>query len=130
MKSGVTIHEIDEHIDHGPIILQREYRIKSWDTSGSAYSNIMKLERDLLLEHFPSIRDGAYRASPPATGGNINYKKDFEKLKRLDLDQSGTFGEFLNRLRALSHEEYRNAFFVDEEGNLVFVRVILEVENR
>src|SRR5579862_5054037 len=48
MKAGATIHEIDEQLDHGLIVAQREYNIKSWDTSGSAYANIMKIERDLL----------------------------------------------------------------------------------
>lgn len=125
-KAGATIHEIDEQLDHGPIIAQREYEIKSWDTSESAYRNIMKIEMDLLREHFPSIRKGSYRSWRPHEEGNINYKSDFKRLKRIDLDNYGCFRDLLNRLRALTHANYKNAYFIDESGQMVFIRLILE----
>jgi methionyl-tRNA formyltransferase len=129
LKAGVTIHEMDEQIDHGPIIAQKEYTIESWDTSGSAYAKIMGLERELILETFAAIRQGSYRAVIPHIEGNINYKKDFNKLKFIDLEEEGKFRDFLNRLRALTHDDFRNAYFVDTSGRKVFVRVTLEPEN-
>jgi dTDP-4-amino-4,6-dideoxyglucose formyltransferase len=129
LPAGVTIHEIDEQLDHGPTIAQREYMIEPWDTSGSVYRQLMKIERELVLDWFPRIRDGAYQAAPAPGEGNINYRKDFENLKLLDLRQVGTFGEFLDRLRALTHEGFRNAHFVDGSGRRVFVRVALEPED-
>ncbi|CAM3209509.1 dTDP-4-amino-4,6-dideoxyglucose formyltransferase [Mycobacterium intermedium] len=125
---GVTIHEIDEELDHGPIIAQQECAIESWDTSGTVYARLMEVERQLVLEHFPAIRDGGYQTTQPPSEGNLNYKKDFAALRELDLTERGTFGAFLNRLRALTHDEYRNAWFVDESGRKVFVRVVLEPE--
>lgn len=127
-KVGVTIHEIDDQLDHGPIIAQRECAIESWDSSGSVYARLMDIERELVLEHFDAIRDGSYTAKSPATEGNLNLKKDFEQLRRLDLNERGTFGHFLNRLRALTHDDFRNAWFVDASGRKVFVRVVLEPE--
>lgn len=129
MKAGVTIHEIDEKLDHGPIIAQREYQIRPWDTSGSAYANIMKIERELLLEHYPSIRTGSYSAWPAQEEGNVNYKRDFEDLKRIDLDRRGCFRDFLNHIRALTHGDYKNAYFTDERGHKVFVRIVLEPDD-
>ena len=128
LPAGVTIHEIDEKLDHGPIIVQKEYKIEPWDTSGSAYAKIMEIEKELVLEHFPSIMEGTYQAIPPVNEGNINYKKDFEQLKFLDLNEVGTFRDFLNRLRALSHNDYRNAYFIDQSGSKIFVRVIFDPE--
>lgn len=128
-KAGVTIHEMDEQLDHGPVIVQQEYSIESWDTSGSAYRNIMELERELILANFAAIRAGSYRAVAPNIEGNINYKKDFDELRCLDLDEEGKFRDFLNRLRALTHDDLRNAYFVDATGRKVFVRVSLEPEN-
>lgn len=66
-KVGVTIHEIDDQLDHGPIIAQRECAIESWDSSGSVYARLMDIERELVLEHFDAIRDGSYTANrrPP-----------------------------------------------------------------
>jgi methionyl-tRNA formyltransferase len=124
--TGVTIHEIDGQLDHGRIIVQKKYKLKSWDTSASAYNEIMRMERELLLDWFERIRDGLYDSFEPFTEGNINYKKDYERLKHIDLDTIGTFGEFLNLLRALSHSSFRNAYIIDSEGNRVYVRVVLE----
>ncbi|MCV7149323.1 dTDP-4-amino-4,6-dideoxyglucose formyltransferase [Mycobacterium riyadhense] len=129
-KVGVTIHEIDDQLDHGPIIAQRECAIESWDSSGSVYAKLMDVERELVLEHFDAIRDGSYMAIPPAIEGNLNLKRDFERLRQLDLNERGTFGQFLNRLRALTHDDFRNAWFVDASGRKVFVRVVLEPELR
>ena len=126
LKSGVTIHEMDEKLDHGPIIVQKEYKIESWDTSGTAYEKIMKLERELVFEHFLSIRDNKYKAVLPCKEGNINISKDFEKIKCLSLDEHGRFGDFLNRLRALTHGGYKNAYYIDETGKKIYVRIILE----
>ena len=129
LPMGVTIHEMDEKLDHGAIIVQMPYEIKPWDTSGSVYHKILKIERELVVKHFRSILDGTYKTSKPLSEGNLNLKSDFDQLKKLDLDEEGTFREFLNRLRALTHEEYKNAFFIDEEsGRKVFVRITLEPE--
>ena len=130
LTAGVTIHEMDEQIDHGPIIVQQEYEIKFWDTSGTTYEEILRIERELVLQHFPAIREGSYRALACRTEGNINYRKDFDQLRRLDLEQSGRFGDFLNRLRALTHDGFQNAYFVDDSGRKVFLQVVLEPEER
>lgn len=127
-KVGVTIHEIDEELDHGPIIAQGETPIEPWDTSGTVYARLIEIERQLVLEHFEAVRAGDYRAIPMVGEGNLNYKKDFERLRELDLSEQGTFGDFLNRLRALTHDEFRNAWFIDESGRKVYVRVVLEPE--
>jgi methionyl-tRNA formyltransferase len=130
MKAGVTIHEMDEEIDHGGIIIQEEYDITPWDTSESAYENILKIEEKLLFRWYPKIRDHDYTTYLPQNEGNINYKKDYEELKRLDLNKTGSFHEFLRLLRALSHGSYENAYFIDGKGQRIYVRVILEMENR
>jgi len=129
LPSGVTIHEIDDELDHGSIIAQKEYEIQSWDTSGSAYAKIMAIEKELVLKYFVAIRDRTYDAVAPAEEGNLNLKKDFDKLKEIDLRQQGTFGEFINRLRALTHDNFRNAYFIDGSGTKVFVRISLDPEN-
>jgi dTDP-4-amino-4,6-dideoxyglucose formyltransferase len=129
LKAGITIHLMDDQLDHGPIIIQKECAISSYDTSESLYEKLMVLERELVLEWYPRIRDGLYTAYSPAEEGNINYKKDYESLKQFDLDQRGTFREFIDRLRALSHGSYKNAYYLDEDDKRVFMRLVLERED-
>lgn len=128
LPCGVTIHEIDNELDHGPIIVQKICKIQSWDTSASAYKKIIKLENELVLKHFTSIRDRSYSSSSPEEEGFINFKEDFERLKLIDRTQRGTFGEFIDRLRALTHDSYKNAYFEDQSGIKVFLRISLEPE--
>lgn len=130
LPTGVTIHEIDEQLDHGAIIVQKEYTLEPFDTSGSAYNKIMALERDLVLQYFETIRDGSYKAVMPSSEGNLNLKKDFDALKCLDLNETATMGALIDRLRALTHPPYRNAYFLDKNGNKIFVKIELEAENQ
>jgi methionyl-tRNA formyltransferase len=127
LRAGVTIHEMDERIDHGPIIVQEMVPVESWDTSQSLYARIMDTERVLLRVNYPMIRDATYSTTVPGKG-NINTKRDYEMLRRIDLTEQGTFAAFLNRLRALSHGEHRSAYFIDDSGQRVSVRVTLEPE--
>ncbi len=129
LPAGVTIHEMDEQLDHGAIIAQQAYDIEPWDTSGSAYVKIMQIERELVLKHFAEIRAGSYKKITPSAEGNVNYKKDYDALRELNLGEQGTFGDFVNRLRALTHDPYRNAYFIDKSGKKVFVRIVLEPES-
>ena len=58
--------------------------------------------------------------------GNINYKEDFDRFCKINLNKEGTFGEFIDLLRATTFAKYDNAYFVDEEGNKVFVSINLK----
>ena len=126
--SGVTIHEIDELLDHGKIIVQKKIELTEWDTSGSAYKKIMQAERQLLLEWFQRIRDEEYVASTPHSEGNLNLKKDFDGICEVQLDEIGPFRCFLDRLRALTHQNHRNAYFISKTGKKVFLSLQLELE--
>lgn len=45
--TGVTVHFVDEKMDHGPIILQKEVRIEEGDTPESLEARIHKIEHKL-----------------------------------------------------------------------------------
>lgn len=123
---GVTIHEIDEELDHGKIIVQEQMQLYSWDTSLSAYNRVQEKEVELLEKVLSEIISGSFSAKPMEGEGNINLKRDFKNLCKLDLDEKLTMKEAIDRLRALSHGGYNNAFFYDKCGNKVYVRLELE----
>jgi methionyl-tRNA formyltransferase len=128
---GATIHEIDELLDHGAIIARREAEINSWDTSLDIYNKVQQMEIVLLKENLASILQGTYNTVNPELEGNINLKKDFNDLCKLDMNTEMTMGEAINRLRALTHGKYNNAFFIDPQtGSKVYVKISLEKENQ
>lgn len=125
-RCGVTIHEMDDQVDHGPIIVQEEVKVESWDTSDTVYRRLLETERRLLMANFEDLIHGRYVAHAPESEGNLNMRRDYEALKKLDLDTVGTFGSFLDRVRALSHRGFRNAYFIDGNGEKIYVSVTLE----
>lgn len=125
---GVTIHEMDEKIDNGPIIIQKEIKGNSYDTSEVMYGKILKLEIELLDSNLLPILKNNYSLNNIIDKGNINSKKDFKDLCKINLDKTVTFREAINYFRALSYEGYDNAYFVDENGNKIFVTIDLKLE--
>ena len=130
LPAGVTIHEMDEQLDHGPIIVQEEIPIFLHETSYDIYQKIQQLEIKLLEEHLDELLDGTYETSLPISEGNINYKVDFDKLCEIDIEKTGTFGEFIDILRATTFGKYDNAFFYNEQGEKVYVSINLKVEKK
>ncbi len=125
---GVTIHEMDEELDHGPIIVQKELVIKIWETSYDVYKRIQELEIELIKENLLRIINNNYKAFLPVSEGNINLKKDFNELCEIDLDKKVSYREAIDFFRSMSFKGYKNAYFYDEEGNKIFIEVELEKE--
>jgi methionyl-tRNA formyltransferase len=123
---GATFHIIDNELDHGPIIAQIELQLDAWDTSLSAYQKVQKAEVELLEKYLEKFLKNDFTPTQVSTEGNLNLKRDFNNLLMLDLNQSGTLGQHIDLLRALTHGEYKNAHFFDEKsGRNVYVRIDL-----
>lgn len=125
---GVTIHEMDNELDHGPIIYQEEVEINSYDTSFDIYNRIQEKEMQMIRDNLETLIRGNYVSKKMLSEGNINYKSDFDKLCEIDLTKEGTFGEFIDILRATTFEKYNNAYFIDDEGSKIYVSIKLEKE--
>lgn len=126
---GATIHEMDEELDHGAIICQQEVPVYAWDTSLSAYERVQQAEIELLKEWLPQLISGDYKTYAPEKEGNVNLKKDFNALCELDLQQQQSIGDTIDVLRAMSHGNYNNAYFIDPStGRKVWVSISLNAE--
>jgi len=127
LPCGATIHEIDDHLDHGPIICQKEVKIEMWDTSLSAYNKILDIEMELLSANLVKILNSKYETKIKGEG-NLNLKKDFDDLCEIDLDDKDTFRNHINKLRALTHGDYANAYIIDDNGNKIHLKLELKRE--
>lgn len=127
---GATIHEIDKELDHGPIIDRALVKKNIWDTSLSLYNKVVALEIDLIRKNIKNIVSNLYETEKPETEGCLYLKKDFKDLCEIKLEELQTVGETINRLRALTHGDYKNAFFIDPEtGKKIFISVELTLES-
>lgn len=130
---GATIHEINGELDNGPIIVREKVLLYDWDTSLSAYNRVVEKEVELLEKYLLPILQNQYSTLSAndvvEEEEHLFTKKDFNKLLEIDLDEKATFRDLINRLRALSHGEYKNAYFLSDDGRKVFLNISLEVTN-
>jgi methionyl-tRNA formyltransferase len=125
LPTGATIHEVDEKIDNGDIIYQKEVILNKYDDSKSLHEQIMKIELELFEDNFNEIIFGTYTKTKPKNKGNINYKSDFNKLLEINLSDYDTFENHINKLRALTYGDYKNAFFYDTDGSKIYIQIKL-----
>lgn len=109
LPAGATIHEMDDKIDHGPILVRMQVPVTTSDTSESLYSRVLDTEISLLTLNLGDILSGRINPYKPEIEGNYNSMDDFKKLCEIDPKQTGTFMDFYNILRALTHRDHRNA---------------------
>ncbi|MBG24874.1 MULTISPECIES: dTDP-4-amino-4,6-dideoxyglucose formyltransferase [Croceibacter] len=124
---GATIHEIDTEIDHGNIIAREFVEKKNTDTSLTLYLRIVEKELQLFDKNIIDIINDNYKTSVPECEGNLFLKKDFNKLKEIDLNEKSTAWTLINKLRALTHGNYNNAYFINPEtGKKIYVSISLK----
>lgn len=126
---GATIHEMDDKLDNGGIIARDFVEKYEWDTSLTLYERVLEKEVGLFEEHFNEIIKGDYKLTKPESEGNLFKKKDFKELCEIDINAIGTFGDFYNLLRALSHGEYKNAYFVPACKKKIFLKLDITIAN-
>lgn len=100
---GATIHEMDEKLDHGFIIARELVPKYIWDTSETLYNRILEKEMELFENNFEKILHNNYQTIEPELDGNFFNKKDFQNTCRIDIMKQGSFLDFYNHLRALTH---------------------------
>jgi phosphoribosylglycinamide formyltransferase-1 len=62
-STGVTVHFIDEEVDHGPIILQQKIKISSKDTLASLEKRVHSLEHKLYPQAIKLFVSGKIKFS-------------------------------------------------------------------
>jgi len=79
---GVTIHYVDEGLDTGDIIVQKELFIdEDKETLKSSYEILHREIQTLFKEYWDRIKNNAIFRRPQVQTGTFHPKKDFEQLQ-------------------------------------------------
>lgn len=116
-KVGATIHLIDSEIDHGEIIDRVEVEQYLSDTSLELYNRIIDAEIYLFEKNISRILENNFSTFLPEFEGSVNLKKDFKDLCFIDGNIKVTAFDLIDKLRALSHADFKNAYFINPETN-------------
>jgi hypothetical protein len=60
--------------------------------------------------------------------GNYNSIQDFNNMLFIDMNEVGTFRDFYNKLRSLTHEPYSNAYIKDENGEVLYLKIVISTD--
>ena len=80
---GVTIHVVDEGLDTGPIIAQRQTAMGSDETLATSYDRLMDDMVALFAEVWSRVRIGEIRARPQHGQGTSHFVADRAKVAGL-----------------------------------------------
>jgi methionyl-tRNA formyltransferase len=81
--AGVTIHYIDEGVDTGDVIAQREVELADDDTLATAYAKLQAAMTELFREHWPAIAAGTCDRIPQGPGGTTHRVADRAAVEHL-----------------------------------------------
>ena len=101
---GVTIHIIDEGIDTGPTLVQKEvYMDENIETLKSSYEKLHNEIQELFKKNWNNIRNNKLKLMPQDSRGSFHYVKDFKKIEHLISDKGwdAPIKEFKNRYKNL-----------------------------
>jgi methionyl-tRNA formyltransferase len=98
--TGVTAMYMNEQMDAGDIILQREMIIASDDTAGSLHDKLAEQGADVLIEAMKTIQDGTAIRIPQAESEATCAPKLSKKDGRIDWTKPAV--EIYNRIRGFN----------------------------
>lgn len=111
---GVTLHRVDEGIDTGAIIAQREIPYAWNDTGGSLYRKAAAAMSELVIEAYPLLRslDFPY-IDQPKGAGSFRKAAEMAEASQIQLDEQYTARDLLNLLRARTFQDHPACWFRD-----------------
>jgi methionyl-tRNA formyltransferase len=120
---GVSIHLVDEGIDSGDIVAQKQIDYSWEDTGKTLYDKAQVAMFELFRESYPQIRQFKINRKPQdLSEGSFHFGKELESASVIDLDKSYTARELLNLLRARTFDGFPSCTFEDN-GRKYEVRI-------
>jgi len=121
-ETGVTIMELDEKMDHGPIVSQKEVELRAWPLGALDLEKILAHEGGrLLAETIPLWVRGQITPQPQnhAEATFTNKIKKVDGLLKLDEDP------YKNYLKILAYQGWPHAyFFTERNGKEIRVNIM------
>jgi methionyl-tRNA formyltransferase len=123
--AGVTLHYIDEGVDTGDIISQKEVTVEATDTGASLYRKLELAGLELFQQTWPSLRQGVAPSWPQNTKEVTSHRaRDVERIDEIDLGKMYRAGDLVDLLRARTFPPHPGAYF-RSKGRKVFLRLEL-----
>lgn len=126
--SGVTLHYIDERVDTGDIIAQKEVPVKWTDTGKTLYRRLEKASVEIFKENWFRLKMGSIsRIRQLKDAGTYHCSDDVRSIDHLILDNQYRARDLINIIRARTFPPYKGAYFYIN-GEKIYLKVELVPE--
>jgi methionyl-tRNA formyltransferase len=120
-KTGITTFFMNELLDRGNIILQRELKIKEWETAGELEERLSRLGKIAAIETIEEIKKGTY-STREQNQAKKSYAKKISKEERF-IDWRSTALEIVRKINGLSPSPGGVTFFRGKRLILLKARI-------
>ncbi|MBW1781643.1 MAG: formyl transferase [Deltaproteobacteria bacterium] len=128
-RAGVSIHYMEEGVDTGPIIAQREVEVLNTDTASTLYAKLEAVQFELFKSVWPDIRNGNVEKRPQHGEPTLHTIKEFKELRKIYPSQKVKISDFLNYLRAMTFPGFDNAY-IEVAGKKYFIEIRVHEEGK
>lgn len=108
---GATIHFIDEGIDSGKILFQKEIPVNITDTGESLYRKGVDEVISLFKENCNKIMNLNFTSRIQKRGGTHHFAKEIESISKIELNKKYIAGTLIDILRARSFDNGPSSYF-------------------
>jgi methionyl-tRNA formyltransferase len=124
---GVSLHLIDEKIDEGTIIFQKELPVAMTDTGETLYGKSVEANITLFKENYPKIV--ALDLQPVDKSnieGTYHWGREIEEHSRIDLGKEYKASDLINLIRGRTFMTGNSAYFYHQDKKYLIKTVIEE----
>lgn len=116
---GITLHLIDQGLDTGDVVFQREIFTDISMSAGDIYETAMTELFKSFSIYFPRWIKGELDAYAQSESKAIRHtSKEIESLQTINENEVSTFGGFIRRLQAITFSDGRLPIFIDNLDNM------------
>ena len=127
--AGVTLHRVDDGVDTGEILAQRQVEIDPADTGQTLYYRLEAAAIELFQRNWGALKAGRLPGIAQAPGGGTFHRaRDLAQLERIDLERRYRARDLINLLRARTFPPHGGAYF-EENGRRIHLRLELTEAN-
>ena len=112
---GVSLHFVDEGIDSGDIVAQKEILYDWTDTGGTLYLKAVEAMVELFIHEYPKIRElQLSKIKQDLTKGSMHYAREINLASLIEIDKQYKARDLINLLRARTFPGYPSCSFLDQ----------------
>ncbi len=128
---GATLHFMNEKVDAGDIVNQRQLEVRFDDTGNSLYRRAMRLELKVFKEAWPKLANLSFvRQSQDAHLATTHKKKDLfvPGVQEIKLESMVRAGDLLDKIRALTTNRIEEASYFVAGGKRyrIQIKIVLD----